>query len=547
MFGKISDLTIRTKIFGLIAIMIVGLGVFGIVSFDTLNTVKVNGPLYHEIIENKDLVADILPPPEYLVEAYLVVLQMLDEQDKSKLDEMVRRSAKLREEYETRHVYWEKSLAPGNLRDTMVIASYGPAKEFLDLRDREFIPAILGRDLKKARALAQGELKKLYDEHRSFIDKVVVLATQKTETDERNVHSMIEQRMVTQLSFAFAIVIISFLAAYSLSRHISGVVNEYLAFAGQVARGDLTVRLRPRSHDELGALGEHLNGMAQNLSEMSEKIRTSTQEITLATTDILVIVQQLGASTAKTSSAVAETTTTIEQVKQAAKMVSEKARKVAESARESVEISDSGRKATEDTVRKMDLIKNQMESIGDTVIRLSERSQAIEDIIATVQDLADQSNLLAVNASIEAARAGDQGRGFAVVAHEIKTLADQSKQATDQIRAILEDTRKWVSAVVMATEQGGKAVDAGVAQSIVAGDSIQSLANRVAESSQVTAVIHVSSDQQSAGVDQVAAAMGNIETAIQQNVGGTNQLEAAGRKLEGLGNTLKELVARYKV
>ncbi len=402
--------------------------VFGVVSFDTLNTAKVNGPLYHGIIENKDLVADILPPPEYLVEAYLVVLQMLDEQDKSKLDALIRRSAKLREEYEARHLHWEKVLAPGNLRDTMVIRSYNPAKEFLDLRDREFIPAILAGDLKKARALAQGELKKAYDDHRSFIDKVVVMATQKTEMDESNVHSMIEQRMVMLLSLAFAVVFVSALAAYSLSRHINGVVNEYLVFAGQVARGDLTVRLRPRSHDELGALGEHLNGMAQNLSEMSEKIRTSTQEITLATTDILEIVQQLGASAAKTSSAVAETTTTIEQVKQAAKMVSEKAKKVAESARQSVEISDSGRKATEDTVRKMDLIKNQMESIGDTVIRLSERSQAIEDIIATVQDLADQSNLLAVNASIEAARAGDQGKGFAVVAHEIKALADQSNR-----------------------------------------------------------------------------------------------------------------------
>ena len=110
----------------------------------------------------------------------------------------------------------------------------------------------------------------------------------------------------------------------------------------------------------------------------------------------------------------------------------------------------------------MNLIKTQMESIGETVVRLSDQSRAIEDIIASVQDLADQSNLLAVNASIEAARAGDQGKGFAVVAHEIKTLADQSKEATEHIRTILDDTRKWVSAAVMATEQGGKAVEAGL-------------------------------------------------------------------------------------
>ena len=131
----------------------------------------------------------------------------------------------------------------------------------------------------------------------------------------------------------------------------------------------------------------------------------------------------------------------------------------------------------------MNLIKDQMESIGETVVRLSEHSQAIGNIIATVQDLADQSNLLAVNASIEAARAGDYGKGFAVVAHEIKTLADQSRQATEQVTSILQDTRKWVSAVVMATEQGGKAVDAGVAQSVQASESIRLLTEGVTSSS----------------------------------------------------------------
>ena len=117
----------------------------------------------------------------------------------------------------------------------------------------------------------------------------------------------------------------------------------------------------------------------------------------------------------------------------------------------------------------MRLISEQMESVGETVVRLSEHSQTIEEIIQTVQDLADQSNLLAVNALIEAARAGEQGKGFAVVAQEIKNLSHQSNQATDQVKSILDDTRRSVSAVVMATEQGSKAVQAGVAGSGQAG------------------------------------------------------------------------------
>lgn len=170
MLTRIRDLPIQTKLFGLIAILIIGLGVFAVVSFNTLSTVQVNGPIYAGIIENKDLVADILPPPEYLIESYLIVLQMVDEQDKANLDALVKRSAKLREEYETRHKYWEKTLAPGPLKDAMVTESFLPAKRFLDLRDNAFIPAILKGDAKQARELAQGEMKQRYEEHRAQIE-----------------------------------------------------------------------------------------------------------------------------------------------------------------------------------------------------------------------------------------------------------------------------------------------------------------------------------------------------------------------------------------
>jgi methyl-accepting chemotaxis protein len=181
------------------------------------------------------------------------------------------------------------------------------------------------------------------------------------------------------------------------------------------------------------------------------------------------------------------------------------------------------------------------------VEKLSGSGDQIAAIISAVQDLADQSNLLAVNASIEAARAGDQGKGFAVVALEIKSLADQSKAATEQVRSILDETRRWVSAVVMATEQGVKAVDTGVEESREAEQAIRVLGGSVGESAQAAQVIEASSDQQLVGVDQVAQAMANIEQAMRQNVGGTVQLEASARKLADVGGQLKELIERYKV
>jgi methyl-accepting chemotaxis protein len=343
------------------------------------------------------------------------------------------------------------------------------------------------------------------------------------------------------------VVMASLLISYILARAIVKPVTHLVTVAEGISAGDLSRKLDLGGNDEVGRLTHAFKQMVGYLRDQTLKTSEGVSVLASSAAEISATVAELAASSSKTSSAVAETTTTVEQVKQAAKTSSEKAKKVAEAAQQSVQITETGKRATEDTLLKMNLIKDQMESIGETVVRLSDHSQAIEDIIATVQDLADQSNLLAVNASIEAARAGDQGKGFAVVAQEIKTLADQSKSATEQVRSILQDTRKWVSAVVMATEQGGKAVDAGVTQSASAGESIQSLSDNVSASFQAASLIQSHTEQQFLGVEQVSMAMLNIEQAMKENVSSTSQLENAARRIEQLGLDLKDVVARFKL
>src|ERR1700687_5995573 len=145
--------------------------------------------------------------------------------------------------------------------------------------------------------------------------------------------------------------------------------------------------------------------------------------------------------------------------------------------------------------------------------RLSEQSQTIGQIIATVEDLAAQSNLLAVNAAIEAAKAGEHGRGFGVVAQEVKSLAEQSRQGTTQGRAILRDTQKATTTAVLATEQGSKAVDVGTRQTEVAGESIQALTASVGDAAQAAIQIAASSQQQFVGVGQGGTALGGNKQA----------------------------------
>ncbi|MFH1116711.1 MAG: methyl-accepting chemotaxis protein [Pseudomonadota bacterium] len=340
-----------------------------------------------------------------------------------------------------------------------------------------------------------------------------------------------------------AVAVLAYLAARA-------IVVPLKAIAGQISRiseGDLTVgALHLKGNDELSKLADSTADMVRNFRDQMKGLMGSAQALSASAQEISLTVSQVAENTSKISAAVAETTATAEQVRQAASVSGEKARDVAQTSRKAVDISEEGESATRGTVERMNLIRRQMESIADTVVKLSEESSTIERIIVTVEDIAAQSNLLAVNASIEAARAGDQGRGFAVVANEIKILSDQSKEATDQVRSILENTRKNVGAVVMATEEGTKAVDRGVEQSGQAGEAIRNLSSVVESASQAAEIIEASSGQQFVGVGQVSGAMAEINRAIHDNLDGVRDLETASRQLEDLGLGLEETIGKYR-
>lgn len=315
--------------------------------------------------------------------------------------------------------------------------------------------------------------------------------------------------------------------------------------ATSIAEGDLRVKIDPQSPKD--KLGNAFASMVQNLQRTTSQMREGVSVLASSANQISTSTTQLAAGAVETATAVSEATTTVEEVRQAAQISSQKAKAVSENAMNMSQISQGGAKSTEETINGIGRIRQQMESIADTTVRLSEQTQTIAQIVATVEDLAAQSNLLAVNASIEAAKAGEHGKGFAVVAQEVRTLAEQSKQATGQVRGILADIQKATTAAVMATEQGSKAVDAGVKQSAFAGKSIQTLSDTIAEAAQAATQIAASSQQQLVGVDQVASAMESVKEASGQNADSARQLEAAVHNLKELGLKLKSSVEMYKV
>jgi methyl-accepting chemotaxis protein len=322
-------------------------------------------------------------------------------------------------------------------------------------------------------------------------------------------------------------------------------IREMADMTRRVAAGDLSVKVMPKSDKDI--MGNALAVMVENLRTQTLAIQEGINVLAAASAEILASTSQVASGATQTASAVTETTSTVEEVKQTSQLTSQKVRLVADNAQQSLQVSRQGKKSAEEAIQGMDHIREQMENIAESIVSLSEQGQAIGEIIATVNDLAEQSNLLAVNAAIEAAKAGEHGKGFAVVAHEVRSLAVQSKEATAQVRTILSDIQKATNAAVMATEQGSKVVEAGEKQSAEAGEAIRLLADSIAESADASTQIAASSHQQMVGMEQVALAMENIKEASTLSVISTRQAEQSAQNLHELGQKLKGLVDQFKL
>jgi methyl-accepting chemotaxis protein len=264
--------------------------------------------------------------------------------------------------------------------------------------------------------------------------------------------------------------------------------------------------------------------------------------ISSSAAELMAVASQVAASAAQTAASTNETTVTVEEVKQTAMLTNEKASQVTESVEGAHRTMDSGLVQVEGTITGIERMHDAMDVVFETISRLSERALAAGDVIAAVNDLAEQSNLLSVNASIEAAKAGEHGRGFSVVAQEVKSLAEQSKQAVAQVRGILSEIQKASETAVRAAEQGRDSIEAGRRQSVEAGEVIQSLAEGASGVSQSAAQISASSRQQLAGMEQISQAIASINEAGNQSVAGTRQVEHEVRHLQDLAMQLKKLV-----
>jgi methyl-accepting chemotaxis protein len=353
----------------------------------------VNGPLYQGITQQKDLLADILPPPVYLIESYLVTLQLSTATDPDAIRQGVTKLTALKKDYTDRHEFWEKSLDASLIKKTIVDDSYKPGIDYYHVLEQEFLPALEKKDSATATALARGKLYDLYSAHRKAIDEAVTLATQNSQAMEAEAARVIRERTWV----------------------MSGV-----ALAGLVCVGLLSAWM-------VRSLSRSLKVIADSLREGAEQSLASSAQVAKAS---LVLAE----SSSEQAASLEETSASLEEISSMTKRNADNADQAKQLASETRIAAELGFQNMSEMTAAMDAIKLSGDNIGK--------------IIKTIDEIAFQTNILALNAAVEAARAGEAGMGFAVVADEVRNLAQRSAQAAretaDKIQDSIQRSQKGV-------------------------------------------------------------------------------------------------------
>ena len=259
------------------------------------------------------------------------------------------------------------------------------------------------------------------------------------------------------------------------------------------------------------------------------------------TARLLAVASQVASATAQTAAATNETTATVEEVRQTAMLAQEKAMEVSELSQTVVETSKFSEQSASKNRSHFEHIESDMDVVSEAIDRLNQETESVGEIITTVNDLAEQSNLLSVNASIEAAKAGEAGKGFSVVATEVKSLAEQSKQSVTHVRAVLDEIQKASTMVVLAAEQGRETVGLGRNEADQAVGNAGARVVVATKAAEATLQIAATCRQQLAGMEQISQAVLSIAEAEKQSVLSARQVEEEVRLLEEVSQRLGRL------
>lgn len=544
----VKSLSVNSQISLLLLTFLLGLVLASAVMYSAFSRVQVNGPIYQRVVQGKDLVADILPPPEYLIEAYLVMLEM-ENADATALSPLIDVSRKLREEYEQRHQFWQHDLPDGKLKTLMVSDAYRPGIEFLELRDKQYIPALLAGNRAAAQALLPLMAKK-YAEHRAVIDKVVNLANERNSADEKFAAAVVSEKEWLLLALALLITLVVGLLGWIISRSVNGLLGGDPRYAREITRhvasGNLSLRVDIDSRDTTSLLAsiKHMREMFRHVVSQTQR---NAQVVAKSAGQMAASSQRVSQTSQQSSEAAAAAANSAEVVTRGMGQVVERATDACNISQQSEQTCGTGVEVIRQAVQSMEQIAAMVREAASVVMSLGSQSEQISSVVKVIRGIADQTNLLALNAAIEAARAGEQGRGFAVVADEVRKLAERTTNSTEEISRMIGDIQIGMRSAVVNMENGVSQVDEGVRHASEAGDAIRRIQTGAQQVVQVVSDISNALQEQGIASANIAQHVEAVARMSEENNLLAQQTSQGAHQLLEAVDKMQNTVSRFAV
>ncbi len=514
----IGNLRIRTKLGCLIGILLLGFVGFGAFGEHVLTTVAVNGPVYLSVVHGHELIGDVIPPAVNLLPAYLIVLQMLEEPDRAKLEKLVQRGQQLRGEYEAREQFWSTQLSDGPLKDSLAKAQ-APATRFFDARDRDFTPAVLAANIPQASVAIHDTLDPAYEEHRAVVEHIVTLGRAANDSTEHWAANYVRTRVSVFVLIGVGLLLLVSLSGALIARSISRPVHGAIAIMQRAAEGDLTQRWQVTTTDEIGELAHWFNVALDRIHGLVAQVKHTTTAVAGAA-------QQLAGASLHLSSGCQEQASSLEETAASLEQITGTVKESADNAKQVTQLAAGARHSAE---RGGEVVSEAVASIKE----IAASSTRIAEIITVVDEIAFQTNILALNAAVEAARAGEHGRGFAVVATEVRNLAKRSSEAAKEIKGLIHESSQRVAT-------GSELV-------IKSGQTLRELVASVQQVSDLIADIAAAAQEQAIGIAQVNTAVTQMDQVVQATAAQTEELSATSQSLASQATEVERLVNQFRV
>ncbi len=352
----------------------------------------------------------------------------------------------------------------------------------------------------------------------------------------------------TSLAFVAVLFATILTISYMLRLFILKPLSDMMAVSREITQGgDLTKRVPVTGQDELNEHASGLNVFIEKLQGMIGRVAHVTDRVATASVQLSSTAEQMAKRSNGLTARTTQTATSVEEMNATVAEVAKNSGRAAAIAQDAVLTAKGGRKVVEETIAGMRHISDAVTQSATIIAALGKSSDEIGEIVRVIKDIAEQTNLLALNAAIEAARAGEQGRGFAVVADEVRKLAERTAKATQEIGDMIRQIQKDTKGAVASMEEGTQRVVSGVTLANKTGEALATIADRVSETADMIEHIAVAAEQQSVATQEIAADLENVARVSKESAGGAGESARASHDLSVLAAELQNVVSNFKV